>query len=75
MTPGRTPCCIEKTRILIELRQHIATVTKLYKREVDVIAAGTPTEIAAIDVEIETTNARVDALESAYEKHLAEHGC
>ena len=75
MTPGPVPACIEKTRILIELRQHTATVTKLYKREIDVIASGTTTEIAAIDADIEKTNARVDALESAYEKHLAEHGC
>ena len=75
MTPEPAPSCFEKTRILTELQEAVATLMLLCNREIEVVASGTKIEIAGLDSNIQTAKARREALELAYEKHVAEHGC
>ena len=47
----------------------------LYNREIEVVTSGTATELAVVNSDIQKAKARREALESAYKRHVSEHGC
>lgn len=73
MTPE--PACFDKARMRTELEEATATLILLYNREIEVVASGSTSEIAALDRDTQQAKAHRDALESVYRKHITEHGC
>jgi len=73
MTPK--PACFDKKQLLLELQEATATVILLYNREIEVVTSGTATELAVLNSDIQKAKARREALESAYKRHVSEHGC